>query len=550
MDMQPILPDSTQTARLRALLRSHSSPPAHLASTISALSDELARHENEILRLRTQLEETEANYAILKEHYGGVRSLLAPIRRLPSEVLVQIFEECEGPKEDPDSLEPMVRMPSLADDMERLARKPLLTVSQVCTRWHEIVLGKPTFWDNIDLHSIDLWRTEKAVKKALSLLKLAPDRGRNTLLTFGISIILDMDCAGALRLLAQHCKRWKMASFYCSSSDLQHLRGVKGKLPLLEALEFDIFGPEVHDPDVSCLMGPFEVAPRLTKLSVGGLILPGHAVGHLDKLHTFECLSQQSSTVAGAISFMSGLPSAIEFHLQISFDNWEDDGNAAGIAPSTSSDILSFSIDVWYYFEPEHCVEVLTDIFTSLTLSRLRTLKFRSRESPFSLISFPHSAFMDLAKRSAFQTHLLSLGLCDVVITEAELVEVLAVLPLLQHLKIADHQIIHNRGANMLLITDSLFSLLTLTPEPHTPRLVPHLQSLHCQSLLQFDDHIYLNFLFSRRRHAPSELPPFVSRMCWRPGYRRALDPDVAARIRELCIQKQVVCNFCRAALW
>ncbi|KAJ7856432.1 hypothetical protein B0H13DRAFT_2576812 [Mycena leptocephala] len=126
---------------------------------------------------------------------------------------------------------------------------------------------------------------------------------------------------------------------------------------------------------------------------------------------------------------------------------------------------------------------------------------------------------MDLAKRSAFQTHPLSLCLCDVVVTGAELVEVLAVLPLLQHLKIADHQIIHNRGANMLLITDSLFSSLTLTPEPHTPRLVPHLQSLHCQSLLQFDDHIYLNFLFSRRRHAPSELPPFVSRMCWQPGH-------------------------------
>ncbi|KAJ7917268.1 hypothetical protein B0H13DRAFT_1608460, partial [Mycena leptocephala] len=117
--------------------------------------------------------------------------------RLPSEVLVQIFEECEGPKEDPDTPEPVVGVPSLAGDMESLARKALLTVSQVCARWHEIVLGTPTFWDNIDLHSIDLWRTESSVKKALALLKLALDRGRNTPLTFGISIILDMDCAGA-----------------------------------------------------------------------------------------------------------------------------------------------------------------------------------------------------------------------------------------------------------------------------------------------------------------------------------------------------------------
>ncbi|KAJ7889730.1 hypothetical protein B0H13DRAFT_2341315 [Mycena leptocephala] len=81
-------------ARLRALLRSHFPPPAHLASTISGLSDELVPYENEILRLRTQLGETEANYAILKEHYGG------------------IFEECEGPKDDPDTPEPVVRVPS------------------------------------------------------------------------------------------------------------------------------------------------------------------------------------------------------------------------------------------------------------------------------------------------------------------------------------------------------------------------------------------------------------------------------------------------------
>ncbi|KAJ6542869.1 hypothetical protein B0H19DRAFT_885237, partial [Mycena capillaripes] len=92
---------------------------------------ELQRYENEIPRLRAQLARAEADYDALKQHYSDVHSLLAPIRRLPSEILVQIFEECEGPPQN---------------QMAHLAQKPLLVVSQVCARWHEIVLGTPTFW--------------------------------------------------------------------------------------------------------------------------------------------------------------------------------------------------------------------------------------------------------------------------------------------------------------------------------------------------------------------------------------------------------------------
>ncbi|KAJ6596393.1 hypothetical protein DFH09DRAFT_1072429 [Mycena vulgaris] len=162
----------------------------------------------------------------------------------------------------------------------------------------------------------------------------------------------------------------------------------------------------------------------------------------------------------------------------------------------TSSSIVGFSMENSDYSTPEHCLKALSDIFTNLTLTlpHLRDLNFRSQEAPFSLISWPHSAFMDLAARSSFHIHLHSLSLCDVVVTEAELVEALAVLPLLQCLEISDHQIRGDHGADQLLVTDSLFAALMLKSEPPNPRLVPLLQSLLCRSLLQFDDQVYLNF--------------------------------------------------------
>ncbi|KAJ6532365.1 hypothetical protein B0H19DRAFT_1187386 [Mycena capillaripes] len=163
---------------------------------------------------------------------------------------------------------------------------------------------------------------------------------------------------------------------------------------------------------------------------------------------------------------------------------------------------------------------------------------------------------MDLAARSLFHSHLRSLSLCHVLITQAELIEALVVLPSLQHLEISDHHKIHNRGADQVLITDSLFSALTLNSSSPTEStlgdLVPALQSLLCHSVLQFSDYAYLRFLFSRRREGSCDAapPPFSSRMCWRPGYRRELDAAVVAQLRELCIRKELVCEFSRAAIW
>ncbi|KAJ7111606.1 hypothetical protein C8R43DRAFT_1139007 [Mycena crocata] len=37
-----LLPDATTAAHIRELVRSHADPPAHIPSTVSALSDELA----------------------------------------------------------------------------------------------------------------------------------------------------------------------------------------------------------------------------------------------------------------------------------------------------------------------------------------------------------------------------------------------------------------------------------------------------------------------------------------------------------------------------
>ncbi|KAJ7111222.1 hypothetical protein C8R44DRAFT_883050 [Mycena epipterygia] len=122
--------------------------------------------------------------------------------------------------------------------------------------------------------------------------------------------------------------------------------------------------------------------------------------------------------------------------------------------------------------------------------------------------------------------------------------EFLSALPLLQRLEISDHRLFQDRGrscgAKHLFITDILFSALTLESTP--PSVVPHLCSvLICQSFLQIDEHVYLDFLLSRRCTTSSDLPPFVSELQWFPGHHRELDSIVSVRLCELRINKELL---------
>ncbi|KAJ7657208.1 hypothetical protein DFH06DRAFT_459200 [Mycena polygramma] len=549
MESQDLLPDATEEAQIRSLLRSHFPLPPHLKAKVSALADEFARSEKEIPRLRARLSAAEASHLALKERYERFRCLEAPIRLLPSELLLRIFKSCEQDttESDPESREPVVSDSSTAEALAELARKPLLTVSQVCTRWHDIVLGTPTLWNTIELDSVfELWFDKRAAKTARSLLQLILDRSGSAPLTFGVTVMDRMHCKGILKMLAQHCERWRKVSIYCRSSDLRSLRSIKGRLPLLEMLELEIHDPPPR-PEEPFSVDLFELAPRLQSINVGGRIPPSIGAVHLDKLDAFGCLGQNARQVACALPFMARMPEGREFRLELYVDDWMNGNNSD--LPATTSDIANLSMDICDCFEREDSTSALDSVFASLTLPHLRTLTFSSVETPCFLIPWTHSSFLALAARSSFSTHLESLCLCDVVVTEAELLGALAVLPSLQHLEISDHRIIEEDGADQLLVTDSLFSALTLKFTPDAPSLVPLLQSILCQSILQFDDHVYLEFVLFRLRNA-SNVGPFESRMYWLPGHCRAFDVGVATKLRELCIQKELVWEFARAALW
>ncbi|KAJ7265353.1 hypothetical protein B0H12DRAFT_1011459, partial [Mycena haematopus] len=199
-----LLSDRSTAARIRELVRSHSTPPDDIPLPISELSQELLRYdveisrcEDEILKFRTHMGRVESERAALKDYLVGCRGLLAPIRRMPTEVLVAIFALCAD---------------DLCDDarwraIERLAQKPLLTLSQVCVRWHQVALETPTLWDTLVLQEMDRTATPEMVEKELRLLRIFLDRGKDC----PLHLVLHINIPPLLELLTKHSERWKTA---------------------------------------------------------------------------------------------------------------------------------------------------------------------------------------------------------------------------------------------------------------------------------------------------------------------------------------------------
>lgn len=104
---------------------------------LSEAEDDMARYDMELIRLHQITTELEQERAELQRYIERNRCLQAPIRRVPSEILFEIFsrpheEDLHLHTSNPKGLAP-------------------LNISYVCTRWRDIVLSSKTFWTSISI---------------------------------------------------------------------------------------------------------------------------------------------------------------------------------------------------------------------------------------------------------------------------------------------------------------------------------------------------------------------------------------------------------------
>ncbi|KAJ7146996.1 hypothetical protein C8R44DRAFT_555857, partial [Mycena epipterygia] len=90
----------------------------------------LDRYDSEIQRLQEIMAKLSSDRALVESYADVCRSIFSPVRRLPTELLIEIFEMCAPPGAD-----------QISDQTT-----PKQEFERVCSHWYGVVMGAPTLW--------------------------------------------------------------------------------------------------------------------------------------------------------------------------------------------------------------------------------------------------------------------------------------------------------------------------------------------------------------------------------------------------------------------
>jgi len=198
------------------------SSPAYTSSVVSSL----VGRERHILVLQDQL--------------LRCRSILAPIHRLPEDVLLDIFALCD--------FQSTIAIKQCKATNKSFARQ---LVQQVCSAWHTLIIGTPALWDTLSLsvvHESDgresLRAQPEQLQKAAQALKRTLERSSDTPLdvTIELQSCHSPKVMSVLLPVLQERHRWKHLSLTLAIFQLgsEVLSCLSNNLGLLETLEISI----------------------------------------------------------------------------------------------------------------------------------------------------------------------------------------------------------------------------------------------------------------------------------------------------------------------
>ncbi|KAJ7592012.1 hypothetical protein C8J56DRAFT_520187 [Mycena floridula] len=229
-------PEITRTVRLDVLLASNTIPSAadisnlaNIHSGASQVAADLEKSIKEVESLLNLLEEAHMEMVRLAEECTAV---IHPVRRLPQELLCEIFFEASVIKQDvweASARSDAMGMPSAVSSLDRSA--PPWTLTQVARRWRTIALSDPSIWSSIAVSTF--------AETSLPALTLQLQRSANHRLDIYLTSNLQHDDFLAhgnhlLSLLLASSTRWERLYYAVSFTDI--LSPLQGFLPALRIL--------------------------------------------------------------------------------------------------------------------------------------------------------------------------------------------------------------------------------------------------------------------------------------------------------------------------
>ncbi|KAL0072494.1 hypothetical protein AAF712_000257 [Marasmius tenuissimus] len=240
-----------------------------ILQTIAEVEKELKGCTAEINKLKATMIALESRRTRLESAVTRYRTLLAPINRLPPEVLAETFKECCPWPGEYEELKPS-EMPTQ------------VALSMVCAHWREVAVSSAALWSYFCV-SMSWSMPEAAFPRLLQMVQMFVSRSKQHPLSIYLSCTSERFCPEIVELLVQNSHRWYDVELELSAQNSRKpvFRKLLGQLPSLEKLNlFCSAAGSLSDE----FMDVFSHAPSLRSLELNSsavserLLFPVHQI--------------------------------------------------------------------------------------------------------------------------------------------------------------------------------------------------------------------------------------------------------------------------------
>ncbi|KAJ6530866.1 hypothetical protein DFH09DRAFT_994439, partial [Mycena vulgaris] len=303
---------TTKTLARHQELLSTNTPPedAELTFIRAVLSDtgaRLADIEREMSRLRDRLRQLEDERSVMSIYHAQNRAILSPLRRMPPEVLGEIFSWTLP------TLRPTLRRGFDVNDSPWV-------LTHICSRWRAIAISTPTLWSLLTIKCSDK-QTD-----SLAMAKTHIERAHMLQIHFwGEEINPVGPQIEMFRFLAEYSPRWEEFRIQLTSDLSALLPSLRNRVPLLRRLRIQ-WGFATSSAEIGSI-DCFQIAPALLDVGLFNgrghvpISLPLHQLTRY-RLHA-PCEMHRDMVKLGH--------NLVEAHIDVRGGDWPDSSNAINL---------------------------------------------------------------------------------------------------------------------------------------------------------------------------------------------------------------------------
>ncbi|KAK0450961.1 hypothetical protein EV421DRAFT_2016051, partial [Armillaria borealis] len=270
----------THPPDVASLLRNNDTPSllqsARLKASLESLKTPLSELQSDLDLLRSAVASVESRMSCLLSLKHDYETVLSPIRRIPSEIMMEILHRAW--KYNGSRL-PMTLGRRLCGFNVFAIREGPWHLGQVCSSWRNVVETLcPELWANMSIEIPYHCKPKVSLKAdaALEVLRIVLERSRNHPLDFYLEYNrpYSMEEDGIAQAMEQcfymmvvHSNRWRTVEMTLDPYLLPRLSLIRGKIDGLR--DVYIYCPD-EDPE-SGNISAFEIAPKLERLDLRGM---------------------------------------------------------------------------------------------------------------------------------------------------------------------------------------------------------------------------------------------------------------------------------------